>query len=110
MILERIKAICKQKGITITELERLLEFGNGTMHKWETSQPSFDKVIKVAEYLNVSIDDLAKESNSLPSIETMEFAKVFDLLSDNQKSLVKCYISIIKNGNQTPAMCTTHNT
>lgn len=60
----RIKELCKKTDITIAELERTLGFGNSSIKKWEnTSSPSVDKIVKIAEYFNVSIDYLLGRSD-----------------------------------------------
>lgn len=55
-ILERIVAKTELKP---AQIEKRLGFGNGTMGRWDKSSPSFDKVIAVADLLNVTIDYLA---------------------------------------------------
>lgn len=56
---ERIKLLCRKRGITISQLESTLGFGNSSIKKWEkTSSPSVDKIVKVASYFNVSLDYL----------------------------------------------------
>ena len=60
----RIKELCKKNDITIAELERTLGFGNSSVKKWKNaSSPSVDKVVKIAEYFNVSIDYLLGRSD-----------------------------------------------
>lgn len=96
-MLERIKGLCTQNNLTIGELEKKLNFGNGTVRKWDNSQPSIDNVMKVANYFNVSIDYLAGNGD-VPARETVEFVKEFEQLNQTQKNLAKLYISLIKNG------------
>ena len=96
MLLEIIKDLCLKEGITITELERVLGFGNGTMHKWGKGGASTENVYKVAEYFGVSMDYLMGKENDLPTHEAMDIAKLFDGLTDSQKNLVRCYMSIVK--------------
>lgn len=55
-IVERIQIKLKEKGLNIKKLERELNFGNGTIRRWDNSSPSCDKIEKVANYLNVSMD------------------------------------------------------
>lgn len=57
-IKETIRFLCKQRQISIPKLENNLGFGGGTIGKWDKSAPSIDKLIKVSEYFQVSIDDL----------------------------------------------------
>lgn len=54
--LERIKELCKIKGITIAQLEKELEFGNGSLAK-ATSMKS-ERIVAIASYFNVSSDYL----------------------------------------------------
>ena len=59
ILYERIKSLCKKKGITVSRLETELGFGTSSIKKWEkTSSPSIDKVMKVASYFDVSVDYL----------------------------------------------------
>lgn len=52
----KVENKAKEKGISITSLEKTLGFGNGTIRKWETSSPTVDKLKKVADYFGVSVD------------------------------------------------------
>lgn len=97
MLLDKIKKLCNENKITITELEKALKFGNATIHKWDTAQPSAFKVKMVAEYFNVSIDYLLNEDMHMPTKESMDIATEYESLSDNQKVLVKSYILLFKN-------------
>ena len=53
-LVERIKEKCTEKGTTIKALEREIGLGNGTISRWNTNVPSYDKVIKVADFLQTS--------------------------------------------------------
>lgn len=55
---ERIRRLCIEHGDTLASLERKLDFGNGTIRRWEKTYPSGDKLSKVADYFNVSVDFL----------------------------------------------------
>ena len=57
-IKDLIKNRCSKRGISLPKLEEQLGFGAGTISKWDKSTPSLDKIIKVADFFNVYIDDL----------------------------------------------------
>ena len=59
---EKIENLCKNKGITVTALERELGFGRCTILKWKKSSPGVDKLKKVADYFGVSIEYFVGES------------------------------------------------
>ena len=54
---ERIKQLCKKRGITVTELENALDTVR-SIHRWDTNRPSIDKVKAVADYFGVTVDYL----------------------------------------------------
>lgn len=74
---ERMKRVCNEKGTNFKRLEQELGFGNGTLRKWENQNPSYDKVVAVANKLNVSLNwlILGKESEDL----TPEEQQLIDL-------------------------------
>ncbi|BAO08086.1 repressor protein [Enterococcus mundtii QU 25] len=58
MLLERIKELCKKRGITVSELENRVGFGKNSIYKWKTQSPKIETLQKVAEYFEVSTDYL----------------------------------------------------
>ncbi|WP_085832889.1 helix-turn-helix domain-containing protein [Clostridium merdae] len=56
MLYENVKELCKKNNITFAHLERKLEFGNGTVRKWEVASPSVERLEKVADYFGVTTD------------------------------------------------------
>lgn len=67
---EQIKDIANQKKVSIARLERDLDLSNGSVSKWSINTPSIDKIEKVANYFNISIDYLLdRESPSNKNIE-----------------------------------------
>ncbi|MFO1441700.1 helix-turn-helix transcriptional regulator [Bacillus sp. Bva_UNVM-123] len=56
--LERIKKLCKERSITVSILEEKLDLPNNTIYQWKTRTPSTDRLEKVADYFNVSVDYL----------------------------------------------------
>lgn len=57
-IKERISVLAKRQNTTLQKIESDLDFGRGTISRWDKSSPSVDKLQQVAQYLNVSIDFL----------------------------------------------------
>ena len=63
-LLDRIKLLATTHQMTMAELERKLDFSNGSLRKWGSSMPSGDKIEKVADYFNVSTDYLLGRTNN----------------------------------------------
>lgn len=47
MIYDRIKALCKAKGITVAKLEQDLELGRSSIRKMDKHDPSVGKMRKL---------------------------------------------------------------
>lgn len=53
---ETIKKLCKEKGVTVTKVEKDLGFAKGSLCKLNTNKPSLEKVQKLADYFGVSVN------------------------------------------------------
>lgn len=58
MILKNIVDLCNKKGVSLSKLEKDVGLSNAAIRKWGTSSPSVENLQKVAEYFNVTIDQL----------------------------------------------------
>lgn len=58
LIYDRIKEICKEKGISASSVEKKAGLGNGAIAKWNNFSPSVKNLKAVADVLEISIDEL----------------------------------------------------
>lgn len=63
MLYDNVKRICEEKGLSVGSIEKALNFSNGSICKWNESEPGIRKVQKVADYLGVSIEKLLEDSD-----------------------------------------------
>lgn len=61
MNIEKLAAMCKEKGITFHKLEKECGIGNGTIARWKTSSPSVANLKAVADYFEVTVDELLRD-------------------------------------------------
>lgn len=61
MTLNKIRELCKDNRISLTDLERKVELANGTICKWEGRSPGVENVRKVADFFGVTVDELIRE-------------------------------------------------
>lgn len=61
MIYDTIKAICEEKGISITQLEKQAGLTNGSISKWNNHVPQADRLQAVAKVLKVKMEKLLNE-------------------------------------------------
>jgi len=50
-IYSRIKNLADEKGLSIAEVERKSDLGNGSIRRWDESIPTADKLHRVAKFL-----------------------------------------------------------
>lgn len=102
---ERIKKLANSEGLSIPKLEEELGFGGGTISRWDKSAPSADKLAKIAERYNVTVDyllgreltprdekDIAKRlEQALSDLESSQEGLMFsgEPLDDETRELLK---------------------
>ena len=59
-IYENIKKECSKRGISVFALEKALGFSRSSIYKWDVNTPGIDKVKKVADSLECTVDKLLK--------------------------------------------------
>lgn len=55
---ERIKQLCKERGISVNKLEQELKIAKGSLCKMNSSKPSVGRAQKIANYFGVTVDYL----------------------------------------------------
>ena len=58
MIYNKIRDICKEKGMSVAAVEKKAGLSNGAISKWNNSTPSVENLNSVAKILKVKIDKL----------------------------------------------------
>lgn len=52
-LVERIRCVCKEKGVSIAQMEKEFDWSQGVISRWTKNSPSIDKVVEVINYLKV---------------------------------------------------------
>ena len=87
-VLERIQELCKIRNTNVSKLEIELQLGKGTLYKWGKSAPNSDKLEKVADYFNVSVDYLLGRTEQLTTLsekDEKDIAKEIEKLREKLK-------------------------
>lgn len=61
--IERIREICKERGIAISSLEKALGYSNGYLNPKKAKDVSGSRLVEIAEYLGVSVSRLLGEED-----------------------------------------------
>lgn len=79
-LLERIKKLCNQRGISVYQLEEKIDIGRNTIYQWNKRTPSTDKIQKVADYFDVSVDYLLGRTDDPEPIAELDKGPGSDLI------------------------------
>lgn len=110
-VFERIESLRKSRNISQGKLEKELEFSNGSISKWKASMPTPERLRKLSEYFNVSVDYLMTGEDSRHSdadaffdvkisedYELKEAIKKYYALDDQKKKHVIELINLLSEG------------
>lgn len=64
MIYDRIKEICKRKGVSVNYVEKKAGLSNGIISKWNLCSPTVENVQAVAKVLECTVDDLLHDEDA----------------------------------------------
>lgn len=84
---ERVKTICKERKIPISKLESDCGFANGYISQLRKGVFPDDRILKIAEYLNVSVNYLMTGNSGEFTVEMAEI----DLELSQMKERIKLY-------------------
>ena len=105
-MVEQIKKLCKSRSTSIKALERNLGFGNGTIRRWDVHTPGHDKLVKVADYFNVSIECLLDEKEKSPVVSNeaseidIQILNALKELSEEQKAQALDFALFLANNSK----------
>ena len=105
-VLDMIKQLCKEKNLSIAQLESELEFGNGSIAKSKGNM-SADRMYQIAKYFKVPMEYLMtgktiQEADDEVAIIRqqqsilLEISKVNEKLSEAYKTLDKCKDELVR--------------
>ena len=82
----KVKNLCKEYNISIFELESHIGISRGVLYTWKKSAPSIEKVHRVAEYFDISIDYLMDHR--------IQGDNILHVTNGYDKTLVKKYLGL----------------
>lgn len=88
-MVERICKLIKEKGMSVNSVEKTLGFGNGAIKRFEKNSPSIDKIIKLSNFLNVSLEYLVFGTEPTLKVTTIEMPQ--SQLTQNEKEMLSIF-------------------
>lgn len=106
MLIDKIRELCRQRNITLQQLEKDSNIANGTIARWAKSSPKIETLVKVADTLNVSIDYLVERApvsyDVVPS-DILELVNTIQALPPELRILIEHQLKVFANINSDPA-------
>ncbi len=99
-LIDNIKAGASKKNISIARIEKTLGFGKNTIYRWDKNSPSLDKVIAVANLLELPISSLVTSNFELPPNEHLRLISSYERLSVENKNNMNAFLEIASLHNQ----------
>lgn len=100
MVLSRIKELCKENDISLSELADIIGVGKTTIGKWDKSAPSIDKIARVAKYFNTTTDYIIGVSDHKYNIEPTDDSGIISIqrartkMSDSDRTKMDALLRI----------------
>ena len=89
---EKIQLLMMQRQMNKADLSKAVGVSTGNLSDWANgrSSPSMDKLIKVADYFDVSLDYLTGRDDRFPNPtpETFELIRIYEKLDREGKAVV----------------------
>lgn len=89
---ERVKSICKERKIPISKLEADCGFANGYIGQLRKGTFPNDRLLKISEYLNVSVDYILMDGTVIEyeqkGKEHAELLRMYEMLTSDEKEQI----------------------
>ncbi len=96
LLVKTIRTLCKDNNISVSQLENDLNFGAGLISRWIKSSPSLDKIIDIADYFHVTIDEVVGYNQNIDDEflkllceKTEDGSVVWNILNDSASDEIR---------------------
>jgi len=89
-VVNKIREIATDRGLSLTKVEEALNFGNGSIGKWKSARKfaPYDRIVAIASYLGVSVETLTGDKETpAPADADADAALKFALWGDASHEL-----------------------
>lgn len=100
-MVDAIKRLCKEKKTTIAAIERACGFGNGSIRKWDSASPAYERIKAVADFLGVSASEITSEQKEKPDLQMengldADTKELFDIWNSEDEAGRKALIEMAR--------------
>ncbi len=98
----KINELRKERNVSQKELASYLNVSQAQISKYESglNEPDISTLIKIADFFQISIDDLLEHNYAKTSYTSNELVKMIELCSPSEKLLIQNMIILLSKKNQ----------
>lgn len=108
--IERVRALCQERKIPVSHVEKALGFSNGYLNPKKAKTISYDRMVKIAAYLDVPISkifmgDPTVEETKIPDpvrVEDEQFIQLYQAAPQWLKDQVRALLKAAAAGDGAP--------
>ncbi|SKA08890.1 Helix-turn-helix domain-containing protein [Pilibacter termitis] len=103
MLFERLQELAKKNNVSLQKISEDIGFGINSLYSWKKKNPTSEKLEKVADYFNVSVDYLlGREEKEIKKIDLKydDFTLSFggEEITDTERQMISALIeTYLKN-------------
>lgn len=101
-LVNRIKQLCAQRDLSLHRLEMTVGFSKSSISKWDVNTPSADKVLRVADYFDVSVDYLLGRTEYAAPADVLANSREYEHfgpLTEEEKRQLTQYLAFLRSKN-----------
>jgi transcriptional regulator with XRE-family HTH domain len=91
MFHENFSNILQQRGLKASQITKDTGIPGSSLSEWKTGvrQPSYDNLLRLADYLEVSIDELLGRQQPMKSLQERTFGLFLTMSADERKAFIQ---------------------
>ena len=98
---ERARALCKEKGIRISQMEKDVGFANGYFNPKKSGMIASDRIVALAEYLDTTVEYLLSGEEKRPA-EAGQRDELIRLFDAAPPALQAAALAVLKSAEAAP--------
>lgn len=91
LMVKSIKELCKNNNITVSQLESELKFSPSLISRWKDKTPSIDKIVDIADYFHVTLDEVVGRTLKIDSMVSDEFINILYSMTEDKSIMWEDY-------------------
>ena len=80
-----VRNVCKEKGISVSSLEKQCGFSNGYLNPKKMQKIPYDRALKISKVLGITVEEIMGQKEKLPADEDQELNELLERLKNRKE-------------------------